>query len=282
MEIISKSFTYDVPDLYLTTDTTEGKTGTVTYNGPDEMWVFVNKQTGKLNWAMHCIPNSDISMQELAEIHAGQDHKAILVNFTQNPLICWAMFGEYDEENASVTELTLDGETEPYFTQFDPVPPNDIYDFASFVYLFNNNAWQTPFPMLTPQRTEEAFLENLNEIVEDIDEIIADDEHPNSYNEALEAYKAEIQNLPTRFAGVPFYMWKMPESPEIKRTVDIEPDDEDEIWDSAPDGSEGPGAATGYQPTSDSPTNIVVDPDAPVPAGEDTDQEGTDLAGSES
>ena len=47
-KIISQTFTYDLPDDYLLTTNNLKKTGTWTYNGPDKIWVFVNKET--LTW----------------------------------------------------------------------------------------------------------------------------------------------------------------------------------------------------------------------------------------
>lgn len=253
MEIITQEFTYSVPDLYLTNDVTENKTGTITYHGPDEMWVFVNAQTGKLNWGMHCLLNHDSSMQETAKVHAGEGHKAILINFNQNPLICWAMWGEYDEENASVVEFTLEGETEPYFTHFDPLPPLEIYDYDEFTYLFDQNTWKTPYPMRGPLLTKNQLDIILQEMIDDANELIAADDVSEEYTEALENFKLEVEALPSKYADEPYYIWPMPEAPQVKRGGLHEPEDdvpEEERWVPATDGSEGPGPETNYEPVT--------------------------------
>jgi hypothetical protein len=275
MEIITKEFTYSVPDVYLSTETSENKTGTVTYNGPDEMYVFVNAKTGKLNWGMHCLINHDDTIQDLATTHAGQDHRAILVTFDQNPLICWAMWGEYDEENASVTQYILDGETEPHFEHFDPIPPHEVYNYDEFVFLFDESRWKTPYPMRTPQRTQEEWNELFAEMLEDVQEKIDADDVNDEYTALMIAHKAELEALPTKYADVPWYMWAIPASPEIKRDGDFEPENDvpaEEQWFPAEDGSEGVGPATNYQPVDLDNSVLPEDSDIeskPAPASDD-------------
>ena len=257
MEIITENFTYDLPDVYLGTTTNDGLTGTVEYHGPDTMWVFVDAKTGKLNWGMHCIIDHDDTTQDLAQVHAGEDHRPVLITFAQNPLICWAMWGEYDEENANVKEYTLDGETDAYFTHFDPIPPHEVYNYEEFTYLFDNSAWKTPYPMRTPQITQEDMEARLDELLDDIQEHIDADDVNAEYTEQMTTYKAEVEAMRTKFAAtdVPWYMWPMPEAPVIARDDDIDrltPEEEAERmigeteWTPAEDGSEGPGADTGY------------------------------------
>lgn len=270
MEIITQNFTYDLPDVYLGTTTNDGLTGTVEYHGPDSMWVFVNAATGKLNWGMHCIIDHDDTTQDLAQVHAGEDHRAVLVTFDQNPLICWAMWGEYDEENASVKEYKLDGAAEAYFTHFDPIPPHEVYNYDEFTYLFDNAAWKTPYPMRQPQRTEEEWDVLFAEYIEDVQEKIDADDINADYTAAMVDFKAELEALATTYADVPWYMWPMPEAPAIKRDdPDAEVVDEaermigDSEWTPAEDGTEGPGADTNY--------GADLDPSAPAIAASETE-----------
>lgn len=262
MEIITQNFTYDLPDVYLGSTTEDGLTGTVSYNGPDAMWVFVNANTGKLNWAMHCIIDHDDDAQGHATIHAGEDHRAILITFAQNPLICWAMWGEYDEENASEKTYTLDGASEPYFTHYDPIPPHEVYNYDEFTYLFDSSAWRTPYPMRSPQRTEAEFTALLAELVADIERDIAADYVNASDTALMETYKADVEALSTTYADIPWYMWPMPEAP-VLTDPDVEVVDEaermigDAEWTPASDGTEGPGPETNYQPDDD--TNMLPD-----------------------
>lgn len=253
MQIITKEFTYDVPNVYLSTDTSEGKTGTVSYHGPDEIYVFVDKKTGKLNWSMHCLINHDETIYDLAQIHAGEDHRPILVTFDQNPLICWAMWGVYDEENASETTYTLEGETEPYFSHFDPIPPHEVYDYPEFTFLFDNAAWKTPYPMRSPQRTQDEWTEIFNGMIADAQACIDAEDVNDDDTAAMIAYKEELEALPTRFADVPWYMWKVPAGPDITREDHKTPEGivTEEEWVPAEDGSEGPGPATNYQPADE-------------------------------
>lgn len=275
MEIITQNFTYDLPDVYLGNTTNDGLTGTIEYHGPDSMWVFVNASTGKLNWAMHCIIDHDDTTQNLAQTHAGEDHRAVLVSFAQNPLICWAMWGEYPEDTASEREYTLDGEDEAYFTHFDPIPPHEIYNYDEFTYLFDNAAWKTPYPMRTPQISEEQFESRLDDMLVDIQENIDAEDVNEDFTAQMVTFKAEVEAMRTKFAAtdVPWYMWPMPDAPEIDRDGDIDRlTDEEEAarrvgddgdWTPAEDGSEGPGPDTNYQPADEMPE--AADEDAAYP-----------------
>jgi len=275
MEIITQNFTYDQPDIYMGNTTDDGLTGTVSYHGPDEMWVFVNSTTGKLNWGMHCIINHDDTSQDLARTHAGEDHTAILVSFNQNPLICWAMWGEYDEENASEKTFTLDGEDEPYFRHFDPIPPHEIYNYDEFTYLFDNAAWRTPYPMVSPQITQEQFESILDEMLEDVQEKIDAEDVNAEFTTQMTTFKSEVEAIRTKFEAtdVPYYMWPMPDAPEIDRDGDIDVLDEAEEaarrigdveeWTPAEDGSEGAGPETNYQPPAEEGTQADEEADYP-------------------
>jgi len=291
MEIITQEMTYSIPDEYFTTSTDDGITGTVTYTGPDEIWVFVDRTTGKLNWSMHALANFDETIQELANRHAGEDHKAILVNFSQNPLICWAMFGEYDFDNASQKTYTLDGESEPYFTNPDPLPPQMIYDYPNFTYLFDSGTWRQPYPMVTPSWTQADIEEIIANTISDIESRIDSSDVSDSYTAALTATKTELEGLVAKYgpdgANVPYYMWPMPDVPtvdEFENGSDMEiavapVGDDGIVWEPAEDGSEGPGSASGYQPTDDTPT-VTVDETAAetTPAAPDEALESTDVA----
>jgi len=284
MEIITQNLTYDLPDVYLGSTTEDGLTGTVSYHGPDSMWVFVNATTGKLNWAMHCIIDHDDTTQDLASTHAGEDHRAIRITFDQNPLICWAMWGEYDEENASEKTYTLDGASEPYFTHYDPIPPHEVYNYDEFTYLFDNAAWKTPYPMRSPQRTEEEWDVLYAEYLEDVQEKIDADDVNEEYTAKMVEFKAELEALATTYADVPWYMWPMPNAPEIKRDdPDAEVVDEaermigDSEWTPAEDGTEGPGPESNYGTDLDPSTGVTPASETEAYPDADSEQPEADL-----
>ena len=45
--IIEKDFTYNIPDDYLAQTNNDSKTAEATFKGPDKIWIFVDKDTGK-------------------------------------------------------------------------------------------------------------------------------------------------------------------------------------------------------------------------------------------
>ena len=239
MEIITQDFTYNLPDAYMSSSIANGDTATLEYHGPDEIWVFVDKTSGMLDWSMHALINFDESVQEMATIHAGNDKKAVLVHFDQNPLICWAMYGELDWDDLGEKTYTLDGETEPYFTHPDPLPPQMIYEYPRFQYLFDVNAWKTPYPMITsPALTQEeleaqisSFIAGLESQLNDVD--LSMDAEQRSQ---METIKTQAEAIITKYgpdgADVPYYMWPAPgETPNWD--PDVEADDdvpEDQRW----------------------------------------------------
>ena len=44
---ITKQFTYDIPDDYLSQTNSKGDTATATYTGPEKLYVFVDQVTGR-------------------------------------------------------------------------------------------------------------------------------------------------------------------------------------------------------------------------------------------
>jgi hypothetical protein len=281
MEIITKNITYAVPDVYLTTDIAEGKTATVEYTGPDEMYVFVRKDTGLLDWSMHALPNLDASIQELARTHAGQSHEAVLVTIDSNPLICYAMFGEYDYDNAAQTEFKLDGVDEAYFTHPDPLPPQMVYDFNNFQFVFANASWKTPYPMQTADWGIEAIETMIASSLANIDELIADPEISEEYTDALNAAKAEIEKVIPTYgpdgANVPYWMWPMPEVPEVYDPRAGEKGEEPgEDWSPAEDGSEGAGPDTGYRPVNLDTAMLPEDSDPDTKPAPESDEAPTE------
>jgi len=284
MEIITEDFTYNVPDSYLSTETTEGKTNTITYEGPNEIWVFVDKLTGKLNWSMHALINFDDGMQELANVHAGQDHKAILVHFDQNPLICWAMYGDLDWDSLGEKTFTLDGEDEPYYTHPDPLPPQMIYDYPNFVYLFDSSTWKTPYPMQTPQQTEDDVKGYIALYIEDIDRHLSNPDTGLTADQRaqLEAGKTFAEGIEAKYgpdgANVPFWMW-----PPCPRTPDWEDDPEpipDTPEDTAADHNaaatvdDGDTPVINDEPTKASETEAFPNSDSQqADAGEEADED---------
>jgi len=262
MEIITEDFTYNVPDSYLSTATTEGKTNTLTYTGPNEIWAFVDKVSGKLDWSMHALINFDEGMQEIAITHAGQYHKPILVHFDQNPLICWAMYGDLDWDSLGEKTFTLDGETEPYYRHPDPLPPQLIYDYPSFVYLFDSSTWKQPYPMQTPKQTQDDVEGYIAAYIADIEKHIADSNSGLTADQktTMTAAKTTAEGIVAKYgpdgANVPYWMWPpCPPTPDWDPNMEEDTDvPEAERWDSAADGSEGAGAETNYQPENNEPT----------------------------
>jgi len=127
---VKVEFTYDVPDKFGYQTNDLGKTGTFTYEGPEKIWVFINKETSLLEVGMDAFAYDpeNKSQEEEIERWAGQGHDAILVDATKEPLLatlCWMDMG--DEANYPCKTWKIDGDDTVYYWKSEPLIPNEAY-----------------------------------------------------------------------------------------------------------------------------------------------------------
>ena len=219
MAQISKAYTYKLPDTYYGTTAVNGNTATAIYKGASKGFVFVGADDGVLHpeEGFHPWSGKD-EEREAMEMRAGLSRRAIALDIAasdDDTVIAAIVTGQNiaDPEWATVS-YTLDGETEPYHTDPDPLPFNDVYNIMDVKYDLENGVWlidEIPFASCLSMEEHRAMRD---ELINEAQGFIADPENEVTEEETtlINAYIAELQAVYTRFEGVhqmkiPFPSW---------------------------------------------------------------------------
>ena len=120
MAHIRKTFTYPKPDEYLGQFDNLQLIGTHTYEGPDAMWIFIDKATNKI------APTAYMLEEEGRDFDPPINLRKVFIDCEEHPIICSLMECDCDDEEHELVEETLpNGVT--YWTYQDP-PPDHTYE----------------------------------------------------------------------------------------------------------------------------------------------------------
>lgn len=210
MANIQKTLTYSIPDELYSTETTLGKTSTQTYNGPAEIVVWVDKDTGHVDqtWIPEEEPDYPLALNLRREIlKADTDENtikiALLYGGLEKPKLYEVAVGPSDQPNALLTD------------------PSDLR------IVFND--WDLPKDYKAPlkfatydrDRTWDGFLRGVrNGKLAETDGRIAPD-MPESMKQDWIDYRQKLRDMPTNWANVPGYLVRFPLSPD-EGGVDID------------------------------------------------------------
>lgn len=191
--IIHKTFTYDVADDYLAQTNELGKTGTWTYDGPDRIWILVDKDTLKYHsWKD--------DMEDGEHYPTPIDMIKIEVDCASNPLLCtlvgadqirdYNLFDQYEE--------TLpDGNV--YSRPLVP-PPDHTYELADIEYDPAAGEFKQPFPWKKPHRSWADLRFERNGLLHSSDYREAAD-MPESVRAAWAEWRQALRDLPQTFGA---------------------------------------------------------------------------------
>jgi len=202
MANITKVLTYSIPDALYSTETTLGKTSTQIYNGPSEIVVWVDKDTGYVSetFAPEDEPDRPLALNLRREIlKADTDENtiriALLYGGLEKPKIYEVQVGPADQPNAIITDPS---DIRLVFNQVDL--PADYTAPLQFMEYKRNVSWD--------------FIKGVrNSLLSNSDGKIASD-MPNAMKTEWTAYRQKLRDMPTDWAGVPEYLVKFPKSPE--------------------------------------------------------------------
>lgn len=197
--IISKTFTYDLPDAYLHQTNTLGKTGTWTYTGPDKLWIYVNDETNKINSNFHYTERDNG-----ADVPNDPGLTKVLVDANQNPLLASLIYNEVD-----YSTLDRDYETLPDGTEYwcpNPTPPDHTYELIEIEYDPATGEFKKPYPWKKPHMSWEELKHVRTMLLKTSDGKVrtaSPDKVP-----LWEEYRQKLRDLPVTFAGID--PWKVP------------------------------------------------------------------------
>lgn len=197
--IITKVFTYNLPDDYLSQERTLGKTAEWTYIGPDQVCLVIKKETnryaGKFLTHDH---DKDIVPVALDEYH-------VHVDCASHPLLCCLANTETEQpdyaELEQHEELLPDGLT--YVRPLNP-PPDHAHDIMDIEFNPNGTVpTQLTFPWKAPHMTWEQIRYWRSGILNMTDD--KEGEHladmPASLTTAWAEYRQHLRDIPQVHGG---------------------------------------------------------------------------------
>ena len=196
MSKIQKTFTYEAPDDYLHQTRTLNKLGVWTYDGPAVIWVFVDKETNRLNGSFRTIEeNGDTYPTPLDQIK-------VRVDCEQNPLLACLVGAD---EVRDYTLLDQYEETLPdgsvYIRPMIP-PPDHTYQMTDIVYNPITGTFNTPYPWKQPHMTWEGIREWRNRLLKMNDHKTLPD-MPAALVAQWETYRQQLRDLPQTYGAAP-------------------------------------------------------------------------------
>ena len=129
MADITHTFNYPKPDEYLGQFDNEQLQGTHTYEGPETMWVFIDKATNKI------APAGYMEEEDGIDFNPPVNLRKVLVDCREYPIICSLMEADVEEEEHETIVETLPNGVE-YTTYVDPDPH---HTYEKFDIECNNN-----------------------------------------------------------------------------------------------------------------------------------------------
>jgi hypothetical protein len=207
MPKIQKSFTYDVPDDYLSQTRTLNKVGVWTYDGYDTIWVFVDKETNRLTGSFKTPDENG------ATYPTPLDQIKVEINCNINPLLpCLVGADEVRDYNLlDQQEETLpDGST--YMRPLVP-PPDHTYEMSEIVYDPIAQTFVTPYPWKKPHITWQQIREWRNGQL-NVSDVKVTNDVPANLKAQWEEHRQKLRDLPQTYGAVsgstpPIDPWKV-------------------------------------------------------------------------
>ena len=230
MAKLNIEMTYPVPDKYLSQSTAAGNTATLSYLGPDTIWVDVNKEgPDKGKWTGHAIKTNyaddgdiegtDEDMTAAIEaLPVPLDAVRIKIDCTKDAHICsiWTDPHTVGDDRGSYDKLPqvqskLSDGTVYYERCADGnLPPDHVWNKNKTSWNFETNSWD--LVLMETWNSWENVRNVRNKLLEDTDmkKLLPDGE----LKDAWEAYRQELRDLPAKFDGAEPHTIPHPDSPE--------------------------------------------------------------------
>lgn len=188
--IINVTFTYDAPDDYLSQERTLGKTGTWTYEGPDKIYVFVDKADNKYMGRWLSDKNDG------ADVPTPLDQYKVVVDCTTNPLLCTLVGADQVRDYNLLDqfeEVLPDGKT---YSRPNTPPPDHTYELSDLVYNSQTGTFNEPYPWKKPHADWELMRLWRNNQLTATDHQGAAPDMPAAVKTAWEEYRQALRDMP--------------------------------------------------------------------------------------
>lgn len=234
---IRKVFQYDLPDDYLSNESTLGLRAEWTYEGPEKIWVFVDYKTNKLlaRESFREYDEADPEAQyEFLEQYTGFNSYPALITFDDDPLLLSAVAQVAPEIWDIPHRDYYHPETgEWFYHRPDPTVPDHTIEIADCEYDPKLKRWKKPYPWKIPHITRPEFEFNYNAILSDAIAIRGRYDENNwsdSQREKWDAFIAGMEEVPTKYGPWLDRPWMVPFpddprlDPEWADFVDADPE----------------------------------------------------------
>ena len=202
MAKINKMLTYSIPDVLYSTENTLGKTSTQLYNGPDQLVLWLDKETGRVmqSWAPEDEPDRPLPLDLKREIlKADTDENCIKIGLIygglEDPKIYEVEVGPTDQANAQL------------------VDPSDIRTVYNREPVDANYKAPLEFMVYVRNRTDEFIRRERNSRLSASDGKIAPD-MPEEMKQKWLDYRQKLRDLPDDWADVPNFLIQFPRPPD--------------------------------------------------------------------
>ncbi len=216
MAHIQKTVTYNMPDEYEGTTNTQGKTSTMPYDGPEQLILWVDKESGEIEqtWDPDDYTDAPIPLNiEVHTIDADSDENCVKIGM---------LFGGF--AMPKVYEVRVGPSGDKNSEVVDPSDARKIFDENAVV-----ENWQiSPIPFKSDWRhkTDEFIREERNGKLKDCDGRIAADMTDDAVKQAWIDYRQKLRDIPADWANVPNHFIKWPANPDGDYAPEPENDDE--------------------------------------------------------
>lgn len=192
----SVTFTYKIPDEMYGQTSLQNKTATGIYNGPDQVWVFVRNDSGKLADYPILTTREDggdvPTPADMTKVHVVADINPLIISIL-SPYRC------VTQNQNTISETLPNGNIKEY-NEFQEV--QEAYNRDDLVYDLENNKWKD-LEFIKPQVTWTDIINSRNEALKASDGRISPD-MPESLKSKWVEYRQKLRDFPATFGyGTP-------------------------------------------------------------------------------
>ena len=151
---IRKEFQYDLPDEYLSNESTLGLKAQWTYDGPEKIWVFVDYKTNKIlareSFREYDEENPE-AQYEFLEVYTGFNSYPVVISFDDDPLLLSSIAQIAPEMKDLPTKKYFHPETkELFYERPHPTVPDHTIEIADCEYDPKLKRWTVSSAMPAP------------------------------------------------------------------------------------------------------------------------------------
>lgn len=236
MAKLNIEMTYPVPDKYLSQSTAAGNTATLSYLGPDTIWVQVYKdgeRKGKWNHnpiKTNYLEDGDIENYDgedqadaIRALPVPVDSERIEIDCKTNPHLCaiWTKPETVGDETPNYDKLPQqedkDADGKVYYSRpaNDKIPPDHVWNPMETTWNFDTKEWD----LVLRKPSDFGMVESWDQLREgrnaelellDVKSLLPEGDE----KAAWDAYRQELRDIPQKYADAEIHTVPRPTSPE--------------------------------------------------------------------